>query len=137
MADPSGWEGALEEVRKRLLSFGKGEETWRGADPEGRVAGWREVLLSDLERLEKRVRKLERWRRALEKSELFLDRYRRLFQVPPSVLEKGERDIQKLRELIERKRAETKVRGVKAPRGSRRSRQARAPGPVVRPSPAV
>jgi hypothetical protein len=74
-------------------------------------------LLQRVEGLERRIRRLERWRSSLQKSELLLDRYRRVFQPPPKLLEQGERDIQKLRELIERRRAEM---GVKKVRGRRR-----------------
>jgi hypothetical protein len=75
------------------------------------------TLLQQVEGLERRIRRLERWRRSLEKSEHLLDRYRRVFQPPPKLLEQGERDIQKLRELIEKRRAEV---GVKKVRGRRR-----------------
>lgn len=74
-----------------------------------------------LEALERRIRRLERWRKSMEESEFFMDRYRRLFHPPRPLLEKGERDIQRLRELIEKKRAET--------RGSREGRaKGRRPG---------
>jgi uncharacterized protein YeaO (DUF488 family) len=71
------------------------------------------VSLQQMEGLERRIRRLERWRRSLEKSELLLDRYRRIFQPPPELREKGERDIQKLRELIEKRRAEMGVKKVR------------------------
>ncbi|MEM2866326.1 MAG: hypothetical protein QXM46_04715 [Candidatus Hadarchaeales archaeon] len=65
-------------------------------------------LQVQLDHLEQRIRRLERWRRSMEKSEVLMDRYRRLFHPPTPLLEKGEKDIQKLRELMEKKRAETR-----------------------------
>ncbi|MEM3011751.1 MAG: hypothetical protein QW084_00095 [Candidatus Hadarchaeales archaeon] len=68
----------------------------------------RDPLQVQLDHLEQRIRRLERWRRSREKSEVLMDRYRRLFNPPTPLLEKGEKDIQKLRELMEKKRAETR-----------------------------
>jgi len=102
-----GWEKSLEEVRRRL-SLGRTEGEG-GAIPR---ATEQAALLQQVERLERRICRLERWRSSLEKSELLLDRYRRVFQPPPKLLEEGERDIQKLRELMERRRAEVGVKGV-------------------------
>ncbi len=78
-------------------------------------------LPAQLEKLERRIRRLERWRRSVEKSEVLMERYRGLFHPPRPLLEKGERDIQRLRELIERKRAETRSTrvGRTAGRGAR------------------
>lgn len=60
-------------------------------------------ILRRLEELEKRVRRLERWRerwvRSAEEAENLMERYRELFS--PS-----DEDIRKIKELMEKKRRE-------------------------------
>ncbi|MEM0358776.1 MAG: hypothetical protein QXG22_02025 [Candidatus Hadarchaeales archaeon] len=102
----SGWERSLEEISKRLSPYWKVDEERRVIFLGNSERLLEKKLSAQLERLERRIRKLERWRSSMEKSEALLERYRRLFHPSGPLLERGERDIQKLRALIEKKKAE-------------------------------
>lgn len=115
----SGWEKSLEEVSKRLALYWKMGEVAKTIPPGNSGRLLERELSVQLERLERRIRRLERWRNSMEKSEALVERYRRLFHPPGPLLERGERDIQKLRELIEKKK--TEVVRHKAGRGKKKT----------------